>query len=193
MKKLKIILIILLVITLIPIGINTYVILSTKNKIYENNEITEKYDYALVLGCAALKNGEPSKMLKDRLNKAIEIYENNLVNNIIISGDHSASYSEVTTMENYLLKEGIPKDAIIRDDIGYSTGESLVNYKNNFQDKKVIIITQEYHLYRALYIAKTLNLNAIGSYAKKVNYNGQFLREIREILARNKDFLLYTF
>ena len=96
-------------------------------------------------------------------------------------------------MKNYLLDSNIPIEDILIDELGYSTGESITNYKNNYKDKSLIIITQEYHLYRALFIANKLEINAIGVSAKKVNYNGQLFREIREILARNKDFALYKF
>jgi len=191
MKKLKLLVIICLVLFLIPININFFVIFSSKNSIYKENEIAKKYDIALVLGCSALKNGTPSKMLKDRLETAIYLYENNLVEKILISGDHNKTYSEITAMNNYLIQSGIDKDSILIDDMGYSTGESLVNYKEKYSDKSVIIVTQKYHLYRALFIANDLGLNAIGAHARLINYNGQLFREIREILARNKDFMLF--
>ena len=193
MKKSKILIIIFLVISLIPLCINYYIICSNANKIVDIKNINKKYDIGLVLGCSVLKNGNPSKMLRDRLDKSIELYNEQIIDKILISGDHDKSYSEVTTMKNYLLDSNIPIEDILIDELGYSTGESITNYKNNYKDKSLIIITQEYHLYRALFIANKLEINAIGVSAKKVNYNGQLFREIREILARNKDFALYKF
>lgn len=180
------------VLSLIPIIINFFVIFSTSNKIYSDLEINETYDIALVLGCSALKNGNPSKMLRDRLNTAISLYESDKVKKILISGDHTKTYSEIIAMNKYLVESGINKEDIIVDEKGYSTGESLINYKNNYSNQSVIIVTQKYHLYRALFIANDLELNVIGAHAKLINYNGQLFREIREILARNKDFLLFT-
>lgn len=191
-KKLKLLIIICLVICLIPFGINGLVIFKTKNNIFEYNEVKDNYDIALILGCSVLRNGKPSLMLRDRLNKGIELYESNKVNKILISGDHSKEYSEVEVMNNYLIEHGINEEDILIDYEGYSTSESLLNYKEKYSDKSVIIVTQKYHLYRALFIANDLSLNGIGVHAKLINYNGQTFREIREILARNKDFALFT-
>ncbi len=188
MTKLKIFLIIMLVIILIPLLINFYVVF--KSSKYIKKDVTQN-DYILVLGCA-VKNGEPSLMLQDRLDKAIEIYQK-YPTPIIISAQHSKDYSEVDVMQEYLLKHDVNANDIIRDDIGFSTSESLENFKNNFSNKSVIIVTQEYHLYRSLFIAEKLNIKAIGISSKKINYRGQTFRNIREILARNKDFLKYLF
>ena len=191
MKKLKIFIIILLVISLIPIGINFFVVNKTKNNIYNINNILDKYDYALILGCSVHKDGTPSLMLRDRLDKGIELYTKGIVSKIIISGDHSNDYSEVDVMYNYLINNNITESDIIRDDIGYSTGESIENYNKNYKDKSVILVTQKYHLYRALYISQKYNLKAVGVYAKKVSYRGDIFREVREVLARVKDYFKY--
>ena len=193
MKKLKIFIIILLCLMLIPFIINFYVVFKVKDKIVNLNDINQNYDYGLVLGCGIKSDGTPSLMLRDRLDKVIEIYDKGLINNIIISGHHSDNYSEVDVMEEYLLDHNINKDVIIRDNEGFSTSESMENYQNKYQNKSVIIITQEYHLYRSLYLAQKFNLNAVGVSAKLVNYGGQIFRNLREILARNKDFLKYLF
>lgn len=191
MKKFKLLIIICLILSLIPIGINFFIIYQNKKDIYNIEDIKDEFDIALVLGCSVLKDGSPSKMLRDRLDAAIKLYEEGKVKKILITGDHTKTYSEITTMYTYLKEQGISEDVIEVDEKGYSTNESLINYKANHKNKNVIIVTQEYHLYRALFIAKELELDAIGAQAKKVNYNGQLFREIREVLARNKDFLLF--
>ena len=193
MKKLKIFIIIVLCLMLIPFIINFYVVFKVKNNIINIDDINKNYDYGLVLGCGVKKDGTPSLMLRDRLDKVIEIYDEGLINNIIISGHHSDDYSEVDVMENYLIDHGISKNIIIRDNDGFSTSESMENYQKKYQDKSVIIMTQEYHLYRSIYLAQKFNLNAVGIPAKLVNYGGQIFRDLREILARNKDFLKYIF
>lgn len=177
---------------LLPLFINLYVIFRNINDIKDISEINEQYDIALVLGCS-IKNNQPSKMLRDRLNKGIELYNRGIVKKILISGDHQKNYSEVTVMYNYLINKNIPENDILIDKIGYSTSESLINYKNDYSDKSVIIVTQKYHLFRALNIAKDLKLNSVGVYADLVNYSGTIFREIREILARNKDFIKLKF
>jgi len=191
MKKFKILLIILLIIIMIPLGINFFVIYKTRNYINGIEEVNEKYDVALVLGCSVLKNNQPSKMLKDRLDMGIELYNKNKVSKILISGDHKDTYSEVEVMHKYLLDHNINEDDILIDYEGYSTSESLINYKENYKNKKVLIVTQKYHLYRALYISSKLDLNATGINAVEINYQGQIFREIREILARNKDYFMF--
>jgi len=191
MKKLKLLIIICFVIILIPIGINLYVVINNEPNIYNEINIEKKYDIALVLGCSVLKNGSPSKMLRDRLNAAIKLYEKEKIEKILISGDHTKTYSEIDVMNKYLLDNNVKEEDILFDYKGYSTNESLLNYNNKYSDKSVIIVTQKYHLYRALFIAKELNLNAIGVHAELINYGGQTFREIREILARNKDFALF--
>ncbi len=178
---------------LVPLIINFYVVFTVKNKIIDMNDINKSYDIGLVLGCGVKKDGSPSLMLRDRLDKVIEIYEKDLIKTILISGHHSDSYSEVDVMEDYLLDHNISKNIIIRDNEGFSTSESIENYQKKYQDKSVIIITQDYHLYRSLYLAQKFNLNAVGIPAKMVNYGGQIFRNLREILARNKDFIKYLF
>lgn len=190
MKKLKIFIIICLIICLIPIIINFSIIFSSSKKVYKEEDIKETYEIGLVLGCS-VKNNKPSKMLRDRLEKAISLYENKIIKKILVSGDDRINYSEVTVMHDYLVENNVNDSDIIIDNIGFSTGESLENYAKNYKDTKVVIITQKYHLYRSLFIAKKLNIDAIGVYAKEESYPGDFYREAREILARNKDFLKY--
>lgn len=191
MKKYKLILIILIILILIPLIINFYVIFKSQNNIYTTNNIKDNYDMALVLGCSVLRNGKPSLMLKDRLDTAINLYNSHLVNKIIVSGDHKDSYSEVEVMKNYLIDNEVLEDDIILDYNGYNTSTSIKNYYNNYKDKSVLIISQKYHLYRANYIAQKYKINGLAVAAQEINYGGQFFREIREILARNKDFFMF--
>ncbi len=188
MKKkniIKISIILLLLVLLIPLGINLYVIMQTSKNIYEVNEIKDTYDMAMVLGCG-VKNNKPSLMLKDRLLKVIELYKENKIKYILLTGDETDK--EVSIMKEYLIDNDIPEDIILTDEVGYSTSISMKNYQDKYLDKKVIIITQQYHLYRALYIASRMDIQAIGVASQKVHYYGAMYREVREILARVKDF-----
>lgn len=171
--------------------LNLEVINIGREKIISINDIKKEddYDCILVLG-AGVRNGEPSKMLKERLDTGIEIYDKNLINTFIMSGDHGRkNYDEVNVMKNYALELGIPSSSVFMDHAGFSTYDSLYRAKYVFGVKKVLIVTEKYHLYRALYIAESLGIDAYGVDATKDTYYGQMGREIREVLARNKDFL----
>ncbi len=184
MKKLiKLILIIILLIALI----NIYIILSTNNKIKSIKKI-DTSDCILVLGAGIRRNG-PSPMLEDRLLTAIELYKKGASSKILVSGDHEHDdYDEVNVMKNYLKEKGIPSEDIFMDHAGLSTYDSIYRAKKIFKAKKVIIVTQKYHLYRALYISKNINLKAVGISANKQKYAFQSKRDLREIAARTKDF-----
>lgn len=191
MKKIfKYILIVLIVIILVPVIINFYVILSTKNMIVSgDSELLTDIDYIVVLG-AGIRRGKPSPMLEDRLKTGISLYNNDISNKILITGDHmNDDYDEVTVMKNYLLEHGIPEEDIITDNYGISTYDSIYRVKNVYKSNKVVIVSQRYHLYRALFLSDNLDLESYGVEANLRYYYGQWYREIREILARNKDFI----
>lgn len=191
MKKIfKYILIVLIVIILVPVIINFYVILSTKNRIVSgDSELLTDIDYIVVLG-AGIRRGKPSPMLEDRLKTGISLYNNDISSKILITGDHmNDDYDEVTVMKNYLLEHGIPEEDIITDNYGISTYDSIYRVKNVYKSNKVVIVSQRYHLYRALFLSDNLDLESYGVEANLRYYYGQWYREIREILARNKDFI----
>lgn len=191
MKKIfKYILIVLIVIILVPVIINFYVILSTKNRIVSgDSELLTDIDYIVILG-AGIRRGKPSPMLEDRLKTGISLYNNDISNKILITGDHmNDNYDEVTVMKNYLLEHGIPEEDIITDNYGISTYDSIYRVKNVYKSNKVVIVSQRYHLYRALFLSDNLDLESYGVEANLRYYYGQWYREIREILARNKDFI----
>lgn len=191
MKKIfKYILIVLIVIILVPVIINFYVILSTKNRIVSgDSELLTDIDYIVILG-AGIRRGKPSPMLEDRLKTGISLYNNDISNKILITGDHmNDDYDEVTVMKNYLLEHGIPEEDIITDNYGISTYDSIYRVKNVYKSNKVVIVSQRYHLYRVLFLSDNLDLESYGVEADLRYYYGQWYREIREILARNKDFI----
>lgn len=170
------------------LSINFYVILTTKNNIITIDNISSNdYDCILILG-ASIRGNDPSPMLKDRLQTGITLYNNQISNKILVSGDHTKDdYDEVNVMKNYLKEHEIPSKNIFMDHAGVSTYDSIYRAKKIFKAKKIVIVTQEYHLYRALYIAKRLDVTAVGVPANKNLYVGQSKREFREILARIKD------
>ncbi len=147
-------------------------------------------DCIVVLGCQVKDDGKPSDMLADRLKRGIALYNGGAAPKIIMSGDHGRKvYDEVNTMKQVALDSQIPSDDIFMDHAGFSTYESMYRAKEVFDADKIIVVTQKYHLYRALYIAEKLGIEVYGVDADYRTYRGQSYREAREILARCKDFL----
>lgn len=178
------------------LGVSGYVVRSTKNRILSSPEAAElqNVDCILVLGCRVYEDGTPSHMLEDRLRRSVELYSLGAAPKLLMSGDHGQrEYDEVGAMKQYAVAEGIPSDDIFMDHAGFSTYESLYRAREIFGVEKVIIVSQGYHLYRALQIAGALGLEAYGVAADYRSYAGQFMRDIREILARNKDVLTTIF
>ena len=177
-------------------GIDFYVRSSTKDRIIspENASSVSDADCILVLGAGIRTDGSPSPMLQDRLNTGIELYQNNAAPKLLMSGDHGRKkYNEVQTMKDIALDQGVPSEDVFMDHAGFSTYDSLYRARDVFQARKVIIVTQKYHLYRALYIARSLGLDTWGVSADTRRYRGQSQRDFREILARDKDFFVSVF
>ncbi len=173
------------------LGINGYVKSTAKPRILspEDAAAMTDVDCILVLGCLVRSGGVPSDMLSDRLTRSVELYELGAAPKLLMSGDHGRpDYDEVDAMKQFAVNAGIPSGDIFMDHAGFSTYESLYRAKEVFQAKKIIIVTQEYHLYRALYIAGELGLEAYGVSSDYHTYRGQTARDIREVLARVKDF-----
>ena len=149
----------------------------------------EDVDCILVLGCQVKSDGVPSDMLHDRLRRGVELYNMGAAPKLLMSGDHGrAEYNEVGAMKHFALEAGIASEDIFMDHAGFSTYESVCRAKEIFQVKKVIIVTQKYHLYRAVYIAQALGLDAYGVASDYRSYSGQAGYDLREALARVKDF-----
>lgn len=170
--------------------INIYVISFSKSRILTMDQAAELQDIdcILVLGCGIIDN-RPGLMLKDRLDKGIELYNQNSAPKLLMSGDHGQNgHDEVSVMKRYAINKGVSSSDIFMDHAGFSTYESMYRAKEIFRAQKVIIVTQRYHMHRAIYIAQALGLEAYGVAAEDITYYGQTLRDIREILARTKDF-----
>lgn len=172
-------------------GINAYVKGVTKNKFIKDDDysVLENIDCVIVLG-AGIWGDQPSPMLEDRLLEAIRLYQKGIADKILVTGDHGQNgYDEVGVMKKYIMQQGIPSKDIFMDHAGFSTYESMYRAKAIFGVENAIVVTQGYHLYRAIYIANELGLNVLGAPSDPRLYAGQAYREFREILARNKDFV----
>ena len=171
------------------------VVSSAKDRIITADEAAEleNTDCVLVLG-AGVRDGSPTPMLRDRLITGISLYKSGAAPKIIMSGDHGREdYDEVNVMKSYAVENGVPDGDVFMDHAGFSTYDSVYRAKAVFEADSIIIVTQKYHLYRALYIADKLGVNAVGVSADLDDYSGQLKRDLREIAARDKDFFSCLF
>ena len=194
-KMIKYIIMLILIFVVSVLAINFFVKIVTKNRILKKEEDSklENIDCIIVLG-AGIWGDKPSPMLEDRLKEAISLYNQNVSSKIIMSGDHGKEdYDEVNIMKEYAIEQGVASEDIFMDHAGFSTYESMYRAKEVFEANKIVIVTQKYHLYRALYIAKQLGIEAYGVNSDSRKYVGEIYREAREIIARDKDFIKCIF
>lgn len=194
-KMIKYIIMLILIFVVSVLAINFFVKIVTKNRILKKEEYSklENIDCIIVLG-AGIWGDKPSQMLEDRLKEAVSLYNQNVSSKIIMSGDHGKEdYDEVNIMKEYAIEQGVASEDIFMDHAGFSTYESVYRAKEVFEANKIVIVTQKYHLYRALYIAKQLGIEAYGVNSDPRKYVGATYREAREIIARDKDFIKCIF
>ncbi len=176
----------LLLLVIINIYINNY----SKEYIFKNPQKLKKSYTVLVLGAYVYRDGTLSAVLKDRALKALELYKNKTVSKILLSGDHGKkNYDEVNHMKNFLLKRGVPASDIFMDHAGFNTYNSIVRAKKIFLTKNLIIVTQKFHLPRAIYIARKKGLNAYGYIADRRIYLNNSYNKFREFFANIKAFI----
>ena len=174
---------------------NFIVIKKTESNIVALEEAAElsDVDCAVILG-AGVREGKPTPMLRDRLLVGIDLYKSGAVKKLIMSGDHgSTDYDEVNIMKSFAVDRGVPDEDIFMDHAGFSTYETIYRAREIFEADNIIIVSQKYHLYRALYIAEKLGIKSVGVSADLDTYRGQTKRDLREILARDKDFFKCLF
>ena len=146
-------------------------------------------DCILVLGAGLLPDGRPNLMLGERINTGVDLYEAGVAPKLLMSGDHSRSdHDEVNAMKDAAMAQGVPSEDVFMDHAGFATYDSFYRAGAVFGVKRVVIVTQAYHLPRALWIARALGLEAVGVSCDTARYRGQLYRDVREILARDKDF-----
>lgn len=205
-KKYGKIIVMVAILVALPFVINGYVIKSTETSIIKeirsNNEVSFveedrlnfkelNADCILVLGAGLKPDGTPNHMLEDRLEVGLALYQEGVASKLLLTGDHGQDeYDEVNAMKKYMLDHDVPEEDIFLDHAGFSTYDSMYRARAIFEVNKAIVVTQKYHQYRALYVAKKLGYEAFGVCSDQRIYFGQEKREIREILARNKDFFM---
>lgn len=175
---------------IILFGLNRIVISTNNDRLITETEAIalNEVDCILILGAGVYSNKYPSSMLEDRLLEGIALYKFGVSDRILMSGDNGrVNYNEVKVMKDFAIKSGVPPEHVFQDHAGFSTYESIYRARDIFAARKIVIVTQDYHMYRALYIAQALGLEAYGVVSNPRVYAGQTTRDIREILARAKD------
>ena len=182
--------VILLIVFIVLLGINFFVTATTSKRILTEEQAREleNVDCILILG-AGIWGQNPSPMLEDRLLQGISLYQEGVSHKIIMSGDHGRdNYDEVNVMKRFAIEKNVKSEDIFMDHAGFSTYDSMYRAKDVFEAKKIVIVTQKYHMYRALYVAEQLGIEAYGVNSDPQTYSEQFIRDIREVLARDKDW-----
>lgn len=167
-----------------------YQVINIGGKYIRNENNVPKSDAIVILGAYVFPDGKPSDMLKDRLDLGLKLYKSGKAPRIIVSGDHgTTAYDEVNMMRSYLQTKGVKREAIFMDHAGFDTYDTMYRAKNIFLVKKAIIVTQDFHLTRALYIANNLGLESYGVSSDLRKYHGITYNYAREIASRIKAFL----
>lgn len=191
----KTVLFILLLVFLFFVVSNLCIMRTEKEKIYPAGEnLPDGADCILILGAGVWDGGVPSPMLSDRLDEGIRLYNAGAAPKILVSGDHGRTgYDEVNVMKKYLTDAGIPSSDVFMDHAGFSTYDSMKRAKTVFGVRKAVIVTQEYHLYRALYICGHTGIETYGVPSDPRRYAGEAYRNFREWIARDKDIFACLF
>ncbi len=187
-KYIKILLIIFLLIKFFFLFINFYIIYFWKNRIVEMSNL-ENHKIWLVLWASVKSSWEPSGILADRLQSSYEAYKLWKIQKIIVSWDNwNMNYNEPDNMKRYLISLWVNSEDIQSDYAGFDTYDSMYRAKNIFWVDKMVIFTQRYHLYRALYIANRLWIESVWIASDKKQYSWLHSFQIREVFSRVKAF-----
>ncbi len=144
-------------------------------------------DCAVVLGAGLRDDGSPSDVLRDRLDESLALYRASRVGRIIVSGDHrTAAYDEPNAMRAYLEANGVPAEIIFMDHAGLDTYSSMWRARHVFGATRIVVVTQEFHLARAVWCARALGMQAEGSAADRHVYRGIAWLQMREVISRTK-------
>ncbi len=171
--------------------INNWVVNNSEAYVYSNWSLLPDNEVGLVLGCSPYaRNGRPNPQFYGRIEAAVQLYQLGKIKKIIVSGANpDSTYNEPRQMWRELTKAGIPSQAITMDFAGVRTFDSVSRAQAVFNLERMTIITQEYHAYRAVFIAKKLGIRVVG-YSATSDSIGVFSRTyLREVFARVKAVL----
>lgn len=191
MKKLKKILIFSLTCLCLLVvciwGLHIYIAQSTNSRIFENTAEVPSFQTVIILGASVHSDGKLSPILQDRVDTGLHLYRNGKAKRFLLSGDNrSSDYDEVNAMRNYLLERDVPEEHIFIDPAGIDTYDSMYRSRAVFKVYDAIVVTQEFHLPRTLFIARNLGFNYYGYPAVSRNYQTESSLRRREKLANFK-------
>ena len=173
---------------------NAVVVASTQGDIVTAEQAQTEGADAIILGASVYADGTPSTILRDRLDCGIALYKAGVAPKLIMSGDNRTEhYNECAAMKRYAVAQGVPSEDVFCDHAGFSTYESMYRAKYVFGCSRIVVATQTYHLYRALYSAHALGVEAVGVSSDYSSYGKQTWYDVREIPARTKDFFKALF
>jgi len=162
---------------------------SARSHIVDGPQDAPPAKVAIVLGARVYEDGTPSPMLADRLATGVELYKLGKVDKLLLSGDHgTTTYDEVNVMLQYCLDRGVPEEDVFTDHAGFDTYDTMYRARDVFKVTDALVVTQDFHLPRAVYIARTLGLEATGVVADIQPYAGEWRFALREWPARVKAF-----
>lgn len=169
---------------------NLIIIKDSQASIVQSINAVPQAPVAIILGSYVRKGNIAPPIMEDRLDTGIELYRMGKVKKLLLTGDsRRINYDEVNTMRKYVLAKGIPAQDVFLDHEGFCTYDSIYRARDVFEVKNAIIVTQKFHLARALYTARLLGINAVGVPADRQPYVDALLNEVRETLARTKAFI----
>ena len=206
----KILLVILIIIVALVVIINAAIILGQNPKLRSAEQLADEvssltqdlqadnsvkqdsseYECIMVLGAAVYPDGTPSPMLKDRLDMGIQLYRAGVAPRIIMSGDNTSdreTYDEVENMKAYAVAAGVPSEDIFCDHAGLNTYDSAYRLYYVFGVERAVVVSQRYHLYRALFDTASFGINAVGVPADRDGASVRFYYRAREAAARVSD------
>ena len=186
----------LILLVLIISGCNIWIVKSTEGNVYSDLEHLPDHRIALVLGTSYRSvGGGPNPFFQNRIEMAATLYSMGKIDHFILSGDNRTKYyNEPLEMKKALIKKGVPEKAITLDYAGLRTLDSVVRSKKIFGQNKITIITQPFHSYRALFISRYYDMDAVAMVAEDPELEQTFKVRVREYFARTKAVLdLYIF
>lgn len=184
-----------LAVAVLFVAINAHVIRISAPRLISADAATnlENVDCILVLGSSVQPNGTLNRVVRERVDTALTLYESGVSQRLLMSGDHGkVNYDEVNAMKQYCVDKGVNPDVIFLDHAGFNTYVSIYRAKAIFGIQKMIIVSQEYHLYRAVYIANELGIDAYGVPAEQ-EATTALITNLRESVARVKDYFSCAF
>lgn len=187
-KTLKIIFQLTLVAAIAGLVLNGYVYEEGGRYILQSREDAPHAEAAIILGAAITQAGLPSPVLQDRVLMAVDLYRQGKVSKILVSGSNpSTSYNEVNPVRKVLVENGIPTEDIFLDHAGFDTYSTMYRAKEVFKVTSAIVVTQNFHLPRALFLARNMGLEAYGMPADRSTYT--LKNYVREFFSRPKAFI----